>query len=254
MKTLSRMLLAASLLAVALPAIAQEEKNEGVARTAIITPKAGHSDELLEAIEKYHKWIAQFEGHHRYNWYEIVSGPHTGKFAARTGGHNWADFDAEYDWQKESGEVFQRDVLPHIEHMEMHYTTDMDDMSHWPESFEGVTHFAIENWYVKNGQYGKFRRGLSKIVETLKAGGFKGHWGFISVASGGYGGQIQLVMPNKGWAGMSELEPSFFDVMSKELGGPEEFDAFMSDWGSTFKTGENWMVRRLEAASDYGTD
>lgn len=254
MKTLSRILLAVALLALTLPAVAQEEENEGVARAVVITPKAGHSDELLAAIEKYHKWIAQFEGHHRYTWYAILSGPDTGKFVARTGGHNWADFDAVYDWEKQSDEVFQRDVMPHIDHMEIHYTTDMDDMSHWPESFEGVTHFGLENWYVKNGQYGKFRAGLSKIVETLKAGGYKGHWGFLNVESGGYGGQIQLVSPSKGWAGMSAVEPSFYDVMSEALGGAEAFNEFMADWGSTFKTGDNWIVRRLENASDYGTD
>jgi len=41
-------------------------------------------------------------------------------------------------------------------------TEDMDDFSHWPEDFEGFTHFSVENWYVKGGQYGNFRKGLKK--------------------------------------------------------------------------------------------
>jgi hypothetical protein len=40
--------------------------------------------------------------------------------------------------------------------------------------------------------------------------------------------------------------------MSEELGGPEKFEEFMSDWGSTFKQGRNWTVSRMPEASDYG--
>ena len=64
----------------------------------LITPKAGHEETLITAITEYHHWIAQFEGHMEYTWYEILTGPHTGKYMARSGNHNWADFDAEYDW------------------------------------------------------------------------------------------------------------------------------------------------------------
>ena len=35
---------------------------------------------------------------------------------------------------------------------------------------------------------------------------------------------------------------------------PEQFEAFMNDWGSTFKTGQNWMVELMPEASDYGKD
>jgi hypothetical protein len=40
--------------------------------------------------------------------------------------------------------------------------------------------------------------------------------------------------------------------MSAALGGAEEFDTFMSDWGATFKQGQEWAVRRMPEASDYG--
>lgn len=234
------------------PVQAQEEENEGIARVAVITVKDGHDEALIKAITDYHHWVANFEGHHKYTWYSIETGPNTGKYVARTAGHNWADFDREYDWQKEAGEVFRTNVLPHIESVEVHFTEEMKDMSNWPESFDGYTHFSVQDWYVHSGQYGKFRRGLQKITETLKANGYPNHWGFLSVASGGYGGQIRLVGANRGWGDMSDSDPSFFDIMSKELGGPEEFEAFMSDWGSTYKQGSNWMVELMPEASDYG--
>lgn len=235
-----------------LPAQAQEEKN--VATIVMITPKAGHSEQLIKGITEYHHWIAKHEGHHRYTWYEILTGPDTGKYLARSGNHSWADFDGSYDWEEEAGKLFGEKVAPHVEHMERYMSEEMTGMNHWPENWEGYTHFQVEHWYVKNGHWGPFRKGLKKIVDTLKAGGFQEYFGFSTNASGGHGGQVTLAMANQGWAGMADSSPTFYEIMSKELGGEEAFEAFMTDWSSTFKTGHNMMLRRMPEASDYGTD
>lgn len=237
-----------------IPAQADEHENDGVARMVKIVAKDGHDEALLTAIEDYHKWIANFEGHMRYYWYEVLTGPNTGIYYARSGGHNWADFDAKYDWQKEAGEVFERNVMPHIDSMEIAMSVDMDEVSHWPENWDGYTLFTVESWYIHNGQYGKFNRGLKRIVDTLKANGFPKHFGFSSVATGGHTNQVSLVMPSKGWAGMADEKPTFAEIMMKELGGEDEFDAFMADWGTTFKAGHIETVKILPDASDYGTD
>ncbi len=234
------------------PAQAQEEENEGIARVALITAKDGHDDALIEAITDYHKWVAKFEGHHRYNWYEILTGPHTGKYVARTANHNWADFDAEYDWQEEAGKVFRENVMPHIEHVEVSFVQEMKEFSHWPESFEGYTHYTVSDWYVKNGHGRQFREGLGRIVKALKAGGFPNHWGFLSIESGGHGNQIRIVGAQKGFADLSDPDPSFSSIMTKEMGSEEAYQEFMSEWSMTFKSGHNWMVKHMPGASDYG--
>ncbi len=87
----------------------------------------------------------------------------------------------------------------------------MDDFGHWPEDFSGYTHFQVQQWYVKNGRNGQFRKGLKKIVDTLKAANFPNYFGFTSVESGGRGGQITLVFPNKGWSDMVDEDPSFIE-------------------------------------------
>jgi hypothetical protein len=232
----------------------EHESKESIGTGVLITPKEGHEEALIKAITDYHLWVANFEGHMRFNWYSILTGPDTGKYIAYSGGHSWADFDAEYDWQKEAGEVFEQNVAPHIESMERWMSSEMTEMSHWPDSWEGYTMFTIEHWYVKNGHYGPFRQGLKRIVETLKAGGYTGYWGFSSNASGGYGNQITIISPKKGWSDMAEKDPSFYDIMSKELGGEDQFQEFMSNWASTFKTGKNYTLKYLAGASDYGDE
>ena len=42
--------------------------------------------------------------------------------------------------------------------------------------------------------------------------------------------------------------------MSGTLGVSDECDTFMSDWGSTYKSGRNQMVRFMPEASDYGNE
>lgn len=235
-----------------IPAQAEEEGSEDIARVVVITAKDGHDESLIKAITDYHHWIANFDGHHRYNWYQILTGPDTGKYVARTTGHNWADFDAEYEWQKEAGKVFRSNVAPHIENMQVHYTSNMDEFSNWPESFEGYSLYSVSDWYVKNGQWGPFRKGLKTVVDALKAGGFPNYWGFLSMESGGYGGQIRIVGAQKNWADLSDPDPSFAKIMSEALGGDEEFQSFMTEWSSTYKPGRNWLVKHMPEASDYG--
>jgi len=231
---------------------AQETTSEGIAELVKITPVAGKGAELEKAIERYHHWMANKQGHFEYNWYSIETGPDTGKYIARTGDHNWADFDAEHAWDDEADAKFGEMIAPLVAHAERMMTRDMDDVSHWPESFEGYTHFMVEDWYIKNGSYGAFMQGLKKIHAALVKGGYPGYWGFMSVVSGGHGNQVTLVSPNKGWAGMAEKDPSFTKIMTAELGGQAEFEAFMSEWSMSFKPGHNHMVKLLPAASDYG--
>jgi hypothetical protein len=130
----------------------------------------------------------------------------------------------------------------------------MREFFYWPESFEGYTHFSVQDWYVRNGQYGKFIAGLKTVHEALTAAEWGSYYGFFSIASGGHGNQIQLVTANRGWSDMADNDPSFSEILIEALGGEEAFGAFMNDWGSTFKFGDNRMVRLLPEASDYGDE
>ena len=231
---------------------AQAQESDGAAELVLITPKAGQGPALEAAIAEYHHWVASKPGAWRYTWFQIETGPDTGKYIARSGGHNWADFDEDFDWEAEADAKFAADVLPLIEHSERWLSRQMADLSNMPEDMRGYTLFRVTNWYVKSGQFGKFNAGLEKIHKTLSEGGFKPHYGFAEMVSGGNANGISLVIPMKGYADFKDPQPSFFDVMSEALGGPEEFAQFMSDWGSTYEDGDSILVRYLPEASDYG--
>lgn len=235
-------------------AVAQdEEKNDGLARVALITAKDGHSKALEEAIVKYHHYMGTKEGAMRYHWYSIRTGENTGKYIARSGGHNWADFDAKHDWNEEAGAKFESMVQPHIASVVVTITKDNDEVGIWPDSLEGYEYFSVSRWHIKSGHYSAFNDGLKKIDETLKAGGFPGYYKFINTVSGGDGNSVMIVSPRKNFADMAPKEPSFMDIMNKAM-GEDETKAFMADWSATYETGQNMLLHHMAEQSDYGDD
>jgi hypothetical protein len=233
-------------------AVAQDaEKNEGVARVALITAKDGQGKALEEAIIKYHHFMGTKEGAMRYQWYSIETGEDTGKYLARTGSHNWADFDAEHDWEKEAAAKFDSLVQPHIANVVVSYTRNNDEVGIWPESMDGYEYYSVTRWHIQPGHNDAFYEGLKKIDAKLKAGGFPGYYVFIDTVSGGHGNTVTLVSPRKNFADMAPKEPSFMDIMNKAM-GEEETKAFLADWGSTYKSGDNYLLHHMAEQSDYG--
>jgi hypothetical protein len=233
------------------PAVAQDdEKNDGLARIALITAKDGQDMALEEAITKYHQYMAGHKGSWRYHWYSIETGPDTGKYIARSGGHNWADFDATHDWDDKAGEKFASMVQPFIESAVVSITKTDEDVGMWPDSMEGYQYYSVTNWYINQGQGRAFQDGLKKINQALNDGGWLNYYAFVSPVSGGKGGQYMLVTPHKSFADMAPKEPSFYDIMNKAM-GEEETTAFFAEWGQTYKVGKNQLLRYRPELSNY---
>ena len=233
-------------------AIAQdEEKNDGLARVALITAKDGHNKALEEAIVKYHHFMGTKKGSLRYQWYSIVTGKNTGKYIARSGSHNWADFDATHDWDEESAAKFASLVQPHIANAVVTITRTDDELGVWPESMDGYEYFSVTRWHIKPGHGSAFSEGLKKIDGILKTSDWPGYYWFIDTISGGSGNTTTLVSPRKNYADMAPKEPSFMDIMNKVM-GEEDAKAFVADWGATYKSGDNMLLRHMAEQSDYG--
>jgi len=233
-------------------AVAQDEdKDEGIAQVVLITAKDGQEKALEKAITAYHKFMGDKKGAWHYQWYSIITGPDTGKYIARSGNHNWADFDAEHDWDEEAGASFAKNVKPYIADADVTITKTDDELGIWPEKLEGYKYFSITNWHVKAGQRKAFNDGLKKINEALKGGGFPSYYAFTHPVSGGRGNQVTLVSPRKSFADMAPKEPSFYEVMNKAL-GEEETSAFLAEWSATYKAGDNFLLKHRPELSNYG--
>ena len=251
LKKILLLFVAMTLAVSAAPVFAEEEESHNLARLVVITAKKGHEDALEEAITKYHHYMGDKEGAWRYNWYSIVTGPDAGKYIARSGGHNWEDFDAKNDWAKEAGEKFSAEVQPHIEDADIYITQTDDEVGMWPESIEGYQYYSVTTWHIMPGKGNAFNEGLKKIDGILKEGGWPNYYAFTYEVSGGNGNTVTLVTPRKNFSDMAPKEPGFLDVMKKAM-GEEEAQEFMSGWGKTFKAGQNKLLKWEPKLSDYG--
>lgn len=251
LKKLFLPLLAMALVLGAAPVLAEEEKSDNLARVVMITPKAGHEEALEESITKYHHYMGNKEGAWRYNWYSVVTGPDTGKYLARSGGHSWADFDVEFKWGKEAGKKFRAEVWPHIEDADVYITEVDDEVGIWPDDMDGYQYYSVTKWYIKSGKGREFNEGLKKVDAILKEGGWPNFYAFTYEVSGGNGNTVTIVSPRKNFADMAPKEPAFMDILKKAM-GEEEAEAFMKDWGETFKSGQNQLLKWEPKLSDYG--
>ncbi len=233
-------------------AVAQdEEKNDGIAQLVLITAKDGQEKALEEAITSYHHFMADKEGAFRWQWYSIITGPNSGNYIARSGGHNWEDLDATHDWDDEADARFYSEVQPHIASAVFTITRADDELGIWPESMDDYPYISITTWYVKQGKYKAFNDGLKKIDAMLKEGDWPSYYAFSNSVSGGKGNQVTIVSPRKSFADMAPKEPGFFDVLSKAM-GEEEAAAFMADFSTTYHVGQNRLVKYRPKLSDYG--
>jgi len=233
-------------------AVAQDQQeNDGLAQVVLITAKDGQAKALEKAITDYHHYMADKKGAFRYQWYSIITGPDTGKYFARTGNHNWADFDATNDWDEAAAAKFASDVQPYIEDADSRLTRTDDELGIWPDSMDGYQYFLITDWYIKTGNTRAFNSGLKKIDGVLKEASWPNYYAFVWTVSGGKGNQITLVSPRKSYADMAPKEPSFIDAMNKAL-GEEEAETFLAEFGQTYKSGRNFMLKYRPKLSDYG--
>jgi hypothetical protein len=236
-----------------MPVQAQDEETDGIAIVWQFSINDNQDDEFEEAVKGFHRFMADKEGAYHWDWYKVLTGPNTGKYIARSGNHDWADMDADHDWDDEADAYIDEHVSPHIDTAtRMLFRTD-HDLSNWPAENPGFKYFNLDVWNIKSGQGRKFNSGLKKIHELLVAGDFPVSYGFSYPVSGGVGGQIQLVTGHTSWADMAQPDPSFESILVEAM-GEDEFASFMTDWGSTFDSGANWTVVHMKGMSHVDED
>ena len=244
----------AALLALAfcLPALAQDgEKNDNMAIVWVFDIKDDQEDAFEEAVKAFHRdFMADKEGAFHWDWYNVLTGPNTGRYIARSGGHNWADLDAEYDWEDEVDAYIEANISPYIDHAERYMSVGDNDIHNYPEDWSNMRYINLEEWHVSNGMGRKFNEGLKTIHGHLKEGDFPVYYAFSYNASGGKGNTVTLATFHENWASMAEPSPSFGEIMVEAM-GEEEFQSFIADWSSTFKTGRTWTVVHRQDLSHF---
>ena len=87
-----------------------QDETDRVAVIWYVDAKDGMEDEFEDAVKAFHNFMADKEGHWRWEWTSVLTGENTGQYRARSGDHNWADMDVEYAWEDEVDAYFEKNV------------------------------------------------------------------------------------------------------------------------------------------------
>ncbi len=253
MTTLLALLALLMITASALPAHAQTtDGDEGISIVVQIEPRLDHEQALEDGVHAYHQWIAGREGAMRYQWYTILSGPDSTHYLARSGEHDWADFDQPLDWRSEGAQKFAELIRPHVQDVHVWYLADEKQWGAWPDSMEEYPLINVTHWHVHAGQVEAFRKGLARIDRILKDGGFPMYYRVSRVVSGSEGYHVVVVSPRRNFADMSPKDPNFMDILTQAMGDRKKVDVFMADWNQTYRTGQSYLIQYNARLSDYG--
>ena len=178
MRMMTKLICAAFLLSLAMPALVvaqDEEASAYLASVWVVHPREGHFGEFMTAAAE-HIAFRKAQGDSR-SWegYQPVMGDDIGKVVFRYCCFEWADEDAYLATadDKGLGAHWNENVDPHVAHYE-HYFSAVDfDNSHWnDDAGEASTLFGVTEWYVAPGKSGDFNDMKEKMSTMAKEQGW----------------------------------------------------------------------------------
>ena len=209
----------------------------------LVIPKAGSLVEFENAVKR-HTAFRQDSGETR-SWevYSVALGPNPAIYQFRSGGMDWADFDAGIaeDAEKGLGDNWRANVDQYVDHYH-HYIEVADyEYSEWPEDQGQKPYYGVTTWdVVGNAGPGPnaARQELSTISMENGWSETGGNWLWLTRIGGA--DKLMIVAGYDSFADMEEPEPDFFAFLTEHAGAEKAMGLF-STFGEGY-TSANFTV------------
>jgi hypothetical protein len=215
----------------------------------VMVPKAGHSQELTEALKKHMAFRSEQGDPRNWNTYTPLLGDELDRVAVRSCCHNWADIDAYAEWSRAQpavGAHFNEHVAPHVESYG-HYFEEIDWAgSHWNDKASAYKYFAVTEFALKAGHAAEFHAARDKMSQiAINQGWANDERSWIWSTTIGGKPRVSVVVPHENFASMADTGEGFMDFLARNLGSQEaaaellkQFSA--ATWGSDYQV---WVHR-----------
>jgi len=212
-------------------ASAQSDEPGTVAKLWIIKPKADAADKFEQALARYVEWRRKNNDPWHWDVYVQVDGADAGTYYARSGGHQWADFDRYEEFDRKSEVQWNATVAQYVASAQSSLSEEMPTLSNFPSDATGYRLFTVISYDLKPGHAEDFNQAMKTIVDILRGAQWPHHWAVINAITGPSLPAAVLVIPHKNWADMAEPDPNVFEAVAAKVGqaGAEQmFDAVSS--------------------------
>jgi hypothetical protein len=211
----------------------------------------GHEADFEAGLKAHAAWRkANGEG---WDWhiYQPVVGNDLTYYVVRSGGHHWADLDAQEAWEKSHDALakYQEQMgkfVARVTHSISH--TDFDH-SYWTDNPD-YRLFEVTGLTLQSGAYGDVVELLGQFHKAAVDGKYSRSYA-IEWPTGGSADMI-IATPFVDWAGMKEPEVSFMKVLGDSLGSPDAAKAAMKQINSDFLPGAKTTIYQRRTDLEAG--
>lgn len=180
---------------------------------------------------------------------QVVSGEDFGDFVYRSGGHEWADFDA-YD-EGFSGEAtahYQETVAPHVADTRQWVTATDTANSRLPADWDDIHLIGVTTYHLEPGMQQQFDEVIGTIHGAIVDADWPMYYSWTYMAAGTGGPQRTLAVFHENWADFEQPDTPFMEMLQEQL-GEDETKNVMERFGETYRYIENMVVRvRMDLA------
>jgi len=243
-KIVAALLAGACLQLFATATLAQSTDAGNVGQLWMITPKAGMVDKFEAAFARHVDWRRKNNDPFHWDVYVQVDGADVGTYFARSGNHQWADFDGYGEFDRKASDNWNSTVAPYVARIQSSVSQVMPTLSNWPADAPDYQLFMIFTYHIKQGHAARFNRSAKAVGDILREANWPYHWAFLNLISGGAVPTAVLVLPQKNWASMADPDPGMFEVLSAKV-GPEAAIEMFDDFSDTIASAHVHMLQWL---------
>lgn len=218
-----------------LPAsLAQDKSPELLAETWVVSPKAGQSEDLEEAIKKHTAHRDKLNDPRSWQIYSPVLGNNLDSILIRSSGFSWAQMDEYRDWsdKKDPTKHWNKYADPQISNYG-HYLSVLDSAnSNWGPEVK-YRYVGLTTYTLKLGHQAAMSKDRKLFSDIAKANNWPYSWDWSDSVSSG---DIYLAVPYQNWAGMAPPDETFAKLLGKHFGDEAKTKETLQRWVSHFES------------------
>ena len=236
--------LAAAVLTIGLTLTQGQLEAQNIAQTWTLVPAPGSSAAFESALKDHMDWRRANGETFSWTMYQVVTGPNQGQYVARSGSHEWADFD-DYDagFGPEGGFNYQATLGPLTASASMTISATDTTKVRLPEDIDEYNLLNVITWTLKPGGGQAFREAVDKYHAAITEADAPLYYVFVNPIAGTTGPSITGVFLQKNWAGFAPTDPTMGEIMTEKY-GEDGLAEIQEQINSAVVSSESQIVRR----------
>ena len=200
-----------------------------IGQNFLIKPTTGQEMQWEAAYKEHLKFHADANDPWTWVAYQIMSGPDTGKYIIRTGGHEWKDFDAHADFEMKDYANYFETAAKYTESYSINFDRIHRNLSRVMSDGGSAKIIEITNVTVKMDKVGDFIAAVGKYQAAFEKTNSPARYVTASVETGGRVGEFLFVGLHQNYASLDQ-DPANMAMMMEEVYGRQEAAAILADF------------------------